>query len=159
MAESVLVLLRVQYEQLVDCIYIKLILSLNICSWIILSHIIQLSFFLVPSDIITSATLSITPTTGLVGHSITAFCNASLSVDVFGAMIKFDYGLTSNTVAAISGTTQTDKATISSSAIIPGSEYNCTVTLTASGVCGGGESEQACPTKTSDPVTPIVERE
>ena len=97
-----------------------------------------------------------------MGDSITASCSATLRMDVSGySMIEFDYGLTSNIVAAVAGTTQNDIATISSSALVPGSEYTCTVTVAASGVCGGGglEPAAACPTKTSDPVTIPVECE
>ena len=97
--------------------------------------------------------------TGNVGDSITASCNATLRMDVTGATIEFDYRLTSNIIDAVAGTVQTDKANISSSAVIPGGEYTCTVTVAALGICGGGWSEAACPTKISDPVIMPVERE
>ena len=136
-----------------------LFVSTTIVRGFISTLILQLSF-LVPSDTITSVTLSITSKAGNVGDSITAFCNATLSVNVCGAMIEFDYGFTSNTVEAIAGATQlTDKTIILSSTIISGSDYTCTVTVNASGVCGGGGSEPACPTKTSNAVTPIVQCE
>ena len=120
---------------------------------------LQFLFLLVPSDIITSVTLLFKPMYGFVGDSITAFCNATVSVDVSEALIEFDYRFMSNTVAAVAGTTQTDMTTISPVSISSAGEYTCTVTVTASGVCGGDEPEPACPTKTSDPVSITVQCE
>ena len=82
-----------------------------------------------------------------------------LSVDVSGATIEFDYGYMKNIVDAAAGTTQTDTATIVHEEGFFASEYNCTVTVTASGVCGEGGSEPACPTKTSDSVSLPVQCE
>ena len=55
-------------------------------------------------------------------------------------------------MAAVAGNNQIDMATISPVELSSAGEYTCTVTVTASGVCGGGGSELACPTKTSDAV-------
>ena len=72
-------------------------------------------------------------------------------MNISGAMIEFDFGFNSTSVAADFATTVTSSVfrpvTISSAG-----EYTCTVTITAFGVCGGGGSEPACPTKTSDAV-------
>ena len=114
-------------------------------------------FLSVPSDLITSVSLSTSNQTGNVGSSVSLTCTAVLSVNVTWAMIEFDYGLgSSNTVAAVAGTTQTDVATLSPVTISSAGNYACSVTVTAPGVCGGGGSEPACPTRTSDPVALIV---
>ena len=114
-----------------------------------------LVFPTVPSKLITSVSLSPSNPTETVGSSVTLTCEAVLTVDVSGAIIEFDYnGLTDSSVAAVSGTFQTNMATISLVTISSASEYTCTVTVTASGVCGG--SEPACPTNTSDAVTLTV---
>ena len=85
---------------------------------------------------------------------------AELSVDVSGAMIKFEYGsIANNTITAVSGTNQTNTTTISPVSISSAGSYTCTVTVTASGVCGGGGSEPACPTNTSHPVTLMLQCE
>ena len=85
---------------------------------------------------------------------------AELSVDVSGAMIKFDYGsIATNTIAAISGTSQTNATTINTVTISSaGSSYTCKVTVSAPGVCGGGLAK-TCPALTSDPVTLTVQCE
>ena len=76
-----------------------------------------------------------------------------LSRDVFGAMIEFDYGLVTNTMPVVSGTTQNDTSIMVSATLSSAGEYTCTVTVTAPGMCGGDGSEPACPIMTSDPVT------
>ena len=48
--------------------------------------------------------------------------------------------------------TQQSTAVISPVSLSSAGEYTCTVTVTAPGVCGGGGSQPACPTYTSDPV-------
>ena len=80
-------------------------------------------------------------------------------MDVSGAMIEFDYGFVSNTMAAVSGTTQDDEVTISPVEISSMDDYTCTVTVTAPDACGGGGSEPACPNKTSDAVALKVQCE
>ena len=78
-----------------------------------------------------------------------------LSLDVTGAMIEFDYGVgSSNTVPVVAGTTQTNVGMISPVTISSAGDYTCTVTVTASGVCG--ESGLDCPTGTSSPVSVAV---
>ena len=93
------------------------------------------------------------------GSSANLTCTAILSVDVSGAMIVFDYGFMTNTVAAIVGNNQTNMVTLSPVELSSASDYTCTLTVAAPGVCGGGGSEPACPTKTSDPVTLNVQCE
>ena len=118
-----------------------------------------LVFSSVPSDLIATVSLSPSNPNETVGDSVTLTCTATLSIDVSGAMIEFDYGsITTNTIAAVSGTSQTDIATISSVSISFVGEYTCTVTVTAPGlgVCGGGGPEPACPTKTSSTVSLTV---
>ena len=118
-----------------------------------------LFFFSVPSGLVTSAVLSSSTTTGTVGSSVYLTCSAMLSVDVSGAVIEYDYGFMSNTTAVVAGTTQTNMATISPVEVSSAGDYNCTVIVTASGVCGEGEPVPACPNKTSDPVTLKVQCE
>ena len=113
----------------------------------------------VPSGLITSVSLLPPNPIGIVGSSISLTCTAVLSVDVSGAMIVFDYGFINNTVAAVAGNTQTDTATISPVEVSSADEYDCTVTVTAPGVCGEGESQPACPTNTSDAVALKVQCE
>ena len=103
--------------------------------------------------------LSISNSPGTIGSSTDLTCTAILSVDVSGAMIEFDYGFVSNTLAMASDTTQNNVATISPVELFSAGEYTCTVTVTASGVCGGGGSEPDCPTKTSDAVALEVQCE
>ena len=79
-----------------------------------------------------------------------------LSADISGATIVFDYGFSSKMVTADGSTTQTNTATISTVTISSAGEYTCTVSVTASGVCGGGESEPTCPTSTSDAISLTV---
>ena len=110
-------------------------------------------FLSVPNDLITSVSLSPPNPIGTVGSSVSLICTAVLSVDVSGAMTVFDYGVMNHTVAAVAGKTQTSIATISPVELSSADEYDCTVIITAPGVCGGGGSEPDCPTKTSDPVT------
>ena len=69
----------------------------------------------------------------------------------------FDYGFMTNTIAAVTGSTQTDIATVSPVEVSSSGDYTCTVTVIASGVCGGGGP--ACPTNTSDAVPLIVQGE
>ena len=106
----------------------------------------------VPGDLITSVSLSPSNPIGTVGSFINLTCTAVLSVDVSGAMIVFDYGFMNNTVPAVAGNNQIDMATISPVELSSANEYDCTVTVMAPGVCGGGESESVCPSNTSDPV-------
>ena len=96
---------------------------------------------------------------GILGDSIIATCTAELSVAVLGTTIEFDYGFINNTLPAVAGTTQTNMATISSVTPSTAGEYNCIVTVTVPGVCGGGGSEPSCPSKSSDPVTLRVQCE
>ena len=113
----------------------------------------------VPDNLIMSTSLSFSNPTVTLGSPVTLTCTATLSTDVSGTMIKFEYGsITNNTIAAVSGTSQTDTATISSVSISSAGDYTCTVTVTASGVCGGG-SEPACPTDTSSTVALTVQCE
>ena len=109
----------------------------------------NLMFPSVPNDLVTSVSLTPPNPTGIVGSSIDLTCTAVLSTDVSGAMIDFDYGFIRIIMAAVSGTTQTHTTAISPLNISSAGEYTCTVTVTASGVCG---SEPACPTKISDPI-------
>ena len=111
------------------------------------------SFFSVPSGLITSVSLSPPNPIGTVGSSVYFACTATLSRDVFGAVIEFDYGIVTTTMSAVSGTTQTDTAIITSATLSSAGEYTCTVNVTAPGVCGGGGTEPTCPVMTSDPVT------
>ena len=113
----------------------------------------------VPSTLVTSTSLSLSAPTVTIGSSTNFTCTALLSMDVSGALIKFDYGSTSNTVTAVAGVTQTDIATMFSITPLSAGEHTCIVTVTASGVCGGGGSEPACPTKTSDSVKLTVQCE
>ena len=116
-------------------------------------------FLSVPNALITSVSLSPPNPIGTVGSSISLTCTAVLSVDVSGAMIVFDYGFINNTVAAVAGNTQTDTATVSPVELSSADEYDCTVTVTAHGVCGEGVSEPACPTETSNTVALKVQCE
>ena len=50
-----------------------------------------------------------------------------------------------------------DQMSLSSVMLSSAGEYTGTVTVTASGVYGGGGSQPACPTKTSDPVTLTIQ--
>ena len=113
----------------------------------------------VPDGLITSASLSLSDTSVTVGRSVNLTCTAILSADISGAMIVFDYGFMTNTMAAVAGNTQTDMATLSPVELSSAGDYTCAVTVTAPGVCGGGGSEPACPTVTSDPVTLNVQCE
>ena len=113
----------------------------------------------VPSGLITSTVLSTSNPNVTTGSSVTLTCIAKFSVDITGTMIEFDYGLLKNTVAANASTTQTDTAIISPVEISSAGEYTCTVTVTAPGVCGGGDIEPACPNKTSDPMILTVQCE
>ena len=113
----------------------------------------------VPPGLITSVALSFSNTNVTVGHSVDLTCTAFLSVDVSGAMIVFDYGFMTNIVAAVAGNIQTGIATISTVDLSSADEYDCTVTVTAPGVCGGDGSEPVCPTKTSNLVPLTVKRE
>ena len=108
-------------------------------------------FFPVPSNLITSVSLSFSNQTGIVGSSATLTCMAVLSVDVSGVVIEFDYKLGDTSVETASGSTLTNTATISIVALSSAGYYTCTVTVAAFGVCGGG-SRQTCPTLTSDVV-------
>ena len=110
-------------------------------------------FFPVPSGLITSVSLSPPNPIGTVGSSVILTCTAIFNVDVSGAVIVFKYGFMNNTIDAVAGNTQTDMATISPVESFSAGEYTCTVTVTVPGVCGEGESEPVCPTKTSDSVT------
>ena len=111
----------------------------------------------VPSSLIKSVSLSPPNPIGTVGSSVSLICTAILSVDVSGAMIVFDYGFRTSTMAAVAGSTQTDIATISPVEVSSSGDYTCTVTVIAPGVCGGGGP--ACPTNTSDAVPLIVQDE
>ena len=115
----------------------------------------------VPDNLITSTSLSPANPIGIVGSSVTLTCTATLSVDVSGAMIKFEHGsIATNTIAAVPGTTQTNAPTINTVTISSvGSSYTCKVTVTAPGVCGGGGSKPACPTKTSNTIPLTVQCE
>ena len=127
------------------CFYIKFVYMLNnSCAGMI--------FLSVPSNLITSASLSLSNPIGIVGSSVTMSCIAFLSVDVSGAMIEFDLRLNDVSLDTASGTTLTKTVTISPVALPSAGSYTCTVTVTAPGVCGGGGSEPACPTKNSDSV-------
>ena len=118
-----------------------------------------LVFTSVPSDLITSISLSLSNPTENLGGTVILTCTAMLNVDVSGATVEFDYGIMSNPVDAIAGITQTNRATISPVMASSAGKYNCTVTITAPGVCGPMEPEPACPTKTSNPVTLAVQGE
>ena len=131
-----------------------------------ISTVIIISAFVfpsVPSDLITSASLSPSNPTRTVGSSVILTCRAMLSVDVSGAMIKFDYQLGSTSVgtgsSTASSTTEADTTTISPVSLSTAGDYTCIVTVTASGVCGGGGSEPTCPTKTSNTATLTVQCE
>ena len=117
------------------------------------------SFPSVPGNLTISVFLTPPNPTGTIGSPINLTCTAVFSADVIETMIQFDYGFMSNTVAAVAGITQTDMATISSVSLSSAGEYTCTVTVTASGVCGGNGSEPACPTKTSDAISLTVQCE
>ena len=112
-------------------------------------------FYLVPSDLIKSVSLTSTkePLILAVGSSAWFICTVTLTTDVSEAMVEFDYGFQMNLASISSGTSQLNSATISSMSLSSAGNYTCKVTVTASGVCGGGGSEPACPTKTSDPVS------
>ena len=121
--------------------------------------IFLIGFSTVPNNLITSASLSFSNTTGIAGSFVTLMCTAVLSEDVSGAMIQFDYGLGDVSVDTVSGTTLTNTANISHLNVFSAGNYTCTVTVTASGVCGGGGSKPACPTKTSNTVLLTVQCE
>ena len=119
-----------------------------------------LGFYSVPSNLISSVSLSPATPTGTLGSSVELTCTATLSMDVFGAMIKFEYGsITTNTMPAVSGTSQTNKASIPLMSISSAGGYTCTVTVTATDVCEEGGSEPDCPTKTSNTISLAVECE
>ena len=90
-----------------------------------------------------------------IGDSVSFTCTATLSADISGAMIVFDYGFVSNMVPAVAGTTQTNTAPISPVTVSSAGSYTCTVNVTASSECGG-ELQPACPTGTSDAVSLTV---
>ena len=110
-----------------------------------------LGFLSVPGDVITSASLSLLNPTATLGSGTFLTCKAILSMGISGAMIEFDFDFTNTSVAANFSTTVISYAFIPVT-ISSAGKYTCTVTATASGVCGGGGSEPACPTKTSDAV-------
>ena len=114
----------------------------------------------VPSGLITSASLSLSNTSVTVGSSVSLTCTAILSVDVSGAMIAFDYEFMTKTIPAVAGSTQTGMATISPMELSSSGNYTCTVTVTATCMCGGRRRlEPACPKKTSNPVSLTVQCE
>ena len=96
-----------------------------------------------------------------MGNLTVIFCEAKLTVPVntSKATLEFDYGVTIVTVPAGSGTTLTNIVTISPVSISSAGNYTCSMTVAAPGVCGGGGTEPACPTKTSDPVALMVKCE
>ena len=116
---------------------------------------------LVSSDLITSVTISFTPSIVLVGDKTVVFCVAQLKepLNASEAGFAIDYGFKINIVPTGAGTTVTNSVPIFSVNISFAGAHNCTVTVTAPGVCGGGGSEPACPTMTSDPVALMVECE
>ena len=79
-----------------------------------------------------------------------------LSLDAPGAVLEFDYKLGDESVGIASGTTLTDTFVIAPVSISSAGSYTCTVTVTASGMCGEGGSEPACPTKTSNTISLTV---
>ena len=105
-------------------------------------------FSSVPSDLVESVSLTPVNATRIVGSSIDLTCTAMLSTGVSGAKIVFDYGFDSNMVTASANTAQASTTTISPVSISSARSYTCTVTVTASGVCGGS----TCPTMTSGPI-------
>ena len=110
-----------------------------------------------PDKLIESVSLTPPHPTATVGSSITLICIAELSVDVSSAVIEFDFGSASISRATYPSSTQFHIVTISNvSASSVDNYYKCTVTLTVLGVCGGGGLEPACPTNTSNVVTPTV---
>ena len=117
-------------------------------------------FSSVSNEWITSVLLTPPNVATTVGSSITLVCIAELGVPVPGAVVEFDYGFTNNSKAAFDGTTQFDIVTISHVGVPSATNhYTCTVTVMASGMCGGGELEPTCPTKTSNVVIPTIQCE
>ena len=82
---------------------------------------------------------------------------AVLLVDASGAVIMFEYKFGDMSVDTASDTTLTNTVTVPTVTLSSAGDYTCTVTVTASGVCGGGGSEPACPTSTSGPVRLTVQ--
>ena len=137
----------------------KTILNHLVPPTIHLNDNVRACFPSVPSDLITSASLSLSNTNVTLGSSVSLTCTAIMSVSVIGAMIMFDYGFMTNTMAAVPGNTHTGMATISPVKLSSSGDYTCTVTVAAVGVCGVGGSIPACPTSTTDPVALRVQCE
>ena len=76
-------------------------------------------------------------------------------MDAAGAVVELDYRLDDVSMYTAFGTTLTNTITISPVSISSAGEYTCIVTVTASGVCGGGSGKN-CPTNTSDVVSLTV---
>ena len=93
-----------------------------------------------------------------MGNKTVAFCSAELKepLNASEAGFEFDYGFTINMSPVSVGTTVTNSAPISPTKVSFAGSYTCTVTVITFGVCGGGGSEPACPSKTSDPVQLMV---
>ena len=108
----------------------------------------------VPTEIITSVSLSFDPMTGVVGDFITAKCTVELNYTISGCDMEFDYGFITNTdVAAGAGLEAYNFATISLVNISSAGEYTCTATVTGGDFCQGVGSEQLFIPRTSDAVT------
>ena len=103
-----------------------------------------------------SVSLTTTPSmSATIGDSVDFTCTAMLSANVSGATIVFDYGFVNIMVIADAATTQTNTATTPTVIISSTGSYTCTVTVIATGECGG-DSEPACPTSTSDAISLTV---
>ena len=105
---------------------------------------------------ITSVSLTSLNPTGIIDSRVNLTCDAVLSLGVSGSLIVFAYSNTDGSVATNFVTSLTSSVISIPVTLSLADEYTCTVTVTAPGVCGGGESEPDCPTMTSDAVTLAV---
>ena len=99
-------------------------------------------FYVAPSGIITSVTLTFIPVIGVLGNSTTASCVARLSVNVSGCILRFDYGFVTNEVAGGSGLNQYNFRTLSPVNISSAGFYTCTVTVIDTHYCKRNSSQK-----------------
>ena len=112
-----------------------------------------LYIYSVPSEIVSSVSLSFDPIIGVLGDSITATCTIELYFNVPGCIIEYVYGFKTNLVAAGAGVKLYNFASLSPVNISSAGEYTCNVTVLANGPCQVNGSEQRSIPRASDAVT------
>ena len=90
---------------------------------------------------------------GVLGDAIFAICTVQLNFTVPGCAFEYDYGFTTTTTPASTGTTAVSTVTVSPVNISLAGEYTCTVTVRHNDFCQGVGSEQVFTPRTSDVVT------